>query len=93
MKNLELIGKKIRIIEMKNEPQYTNKEGIVDLASDTSTKFRDVWSAKRLGVVGALIIGTGFIMSFIPKLYTLASGGINPGGKAIYDEAAKREGK
>ena len=57
------------------------------------TKFRDNWCGKRIGTVGALIFLTGFIMSFIPKLYTLASGGINPGGKAIYDEAAKREGK
>ena len=70
-----------------------DKEGLINLAQETIVKFRDSWSAKRLGTIGAMIIGTGFIMSFIPKLYTLASGGINPGGKAIYDEAAKRESK
>ena len=69
------------------------KNGIVDLASDTVKKFCDSWSIKRVGTIGALIFGTGYIMSFIPKIYTWASGGINPGGKAIYDEAAKREGK
>ena len=34
MKNLELIGKKIRIIEMTGEPQYTGKEGIVERIDD-----------------------------------------------------------
>ncbi|MBQ3220574.1 MAG: DUF4314 domain-containing protein [Clostridia bacterium] len=34
MKNIELLGKKIRIIEMKHEPQYTNKEGIVERVDD-----------------------------------------------------------
>ena len=43
--------------------------------------------------MAAMIFLTGYIMSFIPKLYTLASGGINPAGKAIYAEAEKREGK
>ncbi|MBQ4646259.1 MAG: hypothetical protein IJB79_02810 [Candidatus Gastranaerophilales bacterium] len=68
-------------------------DGIINLATEAIDKFRNVWTMKRLGTIGALIFGTGFIMSFIPKLYTLASGGVNPGGKAIYDEAAKREGK
>ena len=34
MKNIEFLGKKIRIIEMKNEPQYVNKEGIVERVDD-----------------------------------------------------------
>ena len=73
----------------------TNKDekGFINLATETNSKFKDTWTSKRIGTIGALIFGTGIIMSFIPKLYTLASGGINPGGKAIYDEAAKREGK
>ena len=69
------------------------KNGIVDLANNTVKNFCNNWSIKRVGTIGALIFGTGYIMSFIPKIYTWASGGINPGGKAIYDEAAKREGK
>ncbi len=34
MKNLELIGKKMRIIEMQGEPQYTGKEGTVRHVDD-----------------------------------------------------------
>lgn len=34
MKNLELIGKRIRIIEMYGEPQYTGKEGSITHIDD-----------------------------------------------------------
>lgn len=68
-------------------------KGLINLATENINKFRDIWSGKRIGTVGALILGTGILMSFIPKLYTLASGSINPAGAAIYNEAAKREEK
>ena len=69
------------------------KEEIIDLAQKTIQKFEKQWRGKRGFTMAAMIFLTGYIMSFIPKLYTLASGGINPGGKAIYAEAQKREGK
>ena len=68
-------------------------KGLINLATENINNFRDIWSGKRIGTVGALILGTGILMSFIPKLYTLASGSINPAGAAIYNEAAKREEK
>lgn len=98
-------GDKIGAIGFDNYVKYINAfaedyakankgaDGVINLAKENIDKFRDSWCLKRLGVVTAMIFLTGYIMSFIPKLYTLASGGINPAGKAIYDEAAKREGK
>lgn len=71
----------------------TDKNGIVKLTQKTIDQFRDVARIKRFGIVAAMIFLTGYIMSFIPKLYTLASGGTNPAGAAIYDEAQKREAK
>ncbi len=66
---------------------------LINLAQDTIKKFESAWRGKRGFTMAAMIFLTGYIMSFIPKLYTLASGGINPAGKAIYAEAQKREGK
>ena len=71
----------------------TDKNGIVNLAKEAIDKFRNSGRIKRFGTIAAMIFLTGYIMSFIPKLYTYASGGTNPGGKAIYAEAQKREGK
>ena len=76
-----------------NKKVIADDKEIIDLAQQTIKKFEGLWRGKRLYTVAAMIFLTGYIMSFIPKLYTLASGGINPGGKAIYAEAQKREGK
>ena len=70
-----------------------NKDGLINLSEKAVKEFKDVRCGGRVLTVISMILGTGVIMSFIPKLYTLASGGVNPGGKAFYDEAAKREGK
>ena len=66
---------------------------MINLADEAINNFKNNWCGKRVFTVGAMIFLTGYIMSFIPKLYTLASGGTNPAGAAIYDEAQKREAK
>ena len=42
--------------------------------------------------LASMIFLTGVIMSFIPKLYTLVSGTVNPNASAIYNEAEKKGG-
>ena len=37
-----LVGKKIHIVNMKGEPQYINKEGIVELVDD-SDQLHGTW--------------------------------------------------
>ena len=69
------------------------QDGLINLADESINNFKNSWCGKRILTVGAMIFLTGYIMSYIPKIYTFFSGGINPAGKAIYDEAAKREGK
>ena len=76
-----------------NKQTIGNDKEVINLAQDAIKKFEKSWRGKRGFTIAAMIFLTGYIMSFIPKLYTLASGGINPGGKAIYAEAEKREGK
>ena len=71
----------------------TGKDGFVNLAKDAIHQFENSARIKRAGTMAAMIFLTGYIMSFIPKLYTFFSGSTNPAGKAIYAEAQKREGK
>lgn len=70
-----------------------DKKGMINLGQEAIENFKNSCRIKRFGTIAAMIFLTGYVMSFIPKLYTLASGGTNPAGKAIYAEAKKREGK
>ena len=60
-------------------------KGIID--SDTIKNFKNSWVGKRALVISSMIGLTGICMSFIPKIYTWASGGVNPNASAIYNEA------
>lgn len=53
------------------------------------SEFKNTWIGKRILTVAGMIFITGILMAQIPKLYTLASGRINPNATAIYDEAEK----
>lgn len=65
----------------------------VELSKNAIESFEETWLGKRITVVASMIVLTGVVMSIIPKLYTLASGGVNPNAASIYNEAQKREGK
>lgn len=69
------------------------KNGIVDLTASAISKFKTNWVGKRAMTIASMILLTGTIMTFIPKLYTLASGTRNPNGEGVYEEAKRREGK
>ena len=58
-------------------------------SSDTVSKFKTGWLGKRLALIVSMVGVTGFLMSFVPKLYTHFSGNVNPNAKAIYNEADK----
>ncbi|MBQ8847698.1 MAG: hypothetical protein IJ003_01995 [Candidatus Gastranaerophilales bacterium] len=66
--------------------------GIV--AKDSIKSFRNSWYGKRIGVIASMIGITAAIMTTVPKIYTKASGKINPNASAIYDAANnKKEAK
>ena len=56
-------------------------------------KFTDFRAGSRVLTNISMLIGTIAFCSIIPKLYTLASGGVNPNAASIYNEVQKREGK
>lgn len=53
------------------------------------TKFKNNYIGKRVLTIACMFVITGKLMSYIPRLYTWASGGINPNAKNIYNEASK----
>lgn len=53
--------------------------------------FKKSWVGKRALIAFNMIALTGFLMSQIPKLYTMASGKVNPNASVIYDEAKKKD--
>lgn len=55
--------------------------------------FKISWLGKRGMIIASMIGITGVLMSVIPKIYTWASGGVNPNASAIYDEAGKTTNK
>lgn len=69
-----------------------NKE-LIKISKDAIQSFEKTWLGKRMIIASSMIILTGVLMSMIPKLYTLASGGVNPNAANIYNEAKKREGE
>lgn len=66
---------------------------IVKLGSKAIESFEKSWLGKRMIIASSMIVVTGILMSMIPKLYTLASGGVNPNAVNIYEEAKKKEEK
>ena len=67
----------------------TMKNGASKVTNEAVQNFKSGWLAKRMGIIAAMIGVTGFAMSYIPKLYTKASGNVNPNAKEIYKEAEK----
>lgn len=68
-------------------------EEVINLTKDAISAFKKSWMGKRALTIISMIALTGVVMSIIPKLYTLASGSVNPNAANIYDEAKKREGE
>ena len=62
-----------------------------NLNADNIKKFKTNWLGKRAITCLSMFFITGILMYQIPKLYTKASGRINPNASAIYDEAKKRD--
>ena len=77
------------IVNYLTDFRKTFKDGTTKVTSEAVQKFKSGWLAKRLGIIGAMVCVTGFAMSFVPKIYTLASGNVNPNAKVIYKEAEK----
>ena len=68
------------------------KNNTIDLSDDTIKSFKRNWFGKRALTLASMILLTGTLMSFIPKIYTFFSGKENPNGQGVYAEAQKRGG-
>ncbi len=68
-----------------------SKDGIINATQDNISKFKSSFMGKRILTFASMFAITGILMSFIPKVYTLASGRINPNATAIYKEADKNK--
>lgn len=66
-----------------------SKDNIIKATQKNIDSFRNNWIGKRLIVAFSMFAFTGFLMTFIPKIYTKVSGNINPNAVAIYNEAEK----
>lgn len=71
--------------------KFSTKDGNVKVSSDLIESFKKSWLGKRFITVASMFFITGILMSFIPKIYTWASGGVNPNASAIYNEAKKTD--
>ena len=67
---------------------YVNKFG-ADKAN--IEKFKSIALGRRSLIIVSMVAITGILMSQIPKIYTKASGKVNPNASAIYDEAKKNQ--
>lgn len=65
-------------------------ENLIDTSLNTIKTFSNKWISKRLFVMFWMIVVTGMLMRNIPRLYTKASGKINPNASGVYSEAEKR---
>ncbi len=70
-----------------------NKDNLSTITEDMVKSFKNTWFGKRVFIFGSMFAITAFLMSFIPKIYTLASGKVNPNASTIYDEAQKGDKK
>lgn len=62
----------------------TDAKGVT---SENIASFKSSWLGKRALTVLGMVFITGVLMTQIPKIYTKASGKVNPNASAIYDEA------
>ena len=68
-----------------------SKDNLLNATEENVKNFKKTMSGARLATIAGMIAITGFLMSFVPKIYTLASGNVNPNATAIYNEAEKEE--
>ncbi len=71
--------------------QNTADGGIVKTNSNLINGFKNNLTGKRLFTMFNMIILTGLLMRQIPKLYTKATGKVNPNAVNIYNEASNRK--
>lgn len=64
-----------------------NKDGFEQVTQDAINSFKRTWIGKRHFIFASMFAVTAIVVSFVPKLYTMASGKINPNASAIYNEA------
>ena len=69
-----------------------NNGDTLNATEENIKAFRKSFLGKRIITVASMFAFTGLLMSFIPKIYTWASGGVNPNASAIYKEADKNKG-
>ncbi len=69
-----------------------NNSDTLNATEENIKAFRKSFLGKRIITVASMFAFTGLLMSFIPKIYTWASGGVNPNASAIYKEADKNKG-
>ena len=69
------------------------KNGVWEAKQNDIQNFKTSFLGKRVLTFASMFAITGVLMSFIPKIYTWASGGVNPNATAIYKEADKNEKK
>lgn len=69
-----------------------NNDDTLNATKENIKAFRKSFLGKRIITVASMFAFTGLLMSFIPKIYTWASGGVNPNASAIYKEADKNKG-
>ena len=71
--------------------KFSTSNNLVKITNDTINSFKKSWLGKRFVTAASMFFITGVLMSYIPKIYTWASGGVNPNESAIYDEAKKND--
>lgn len=62
-------------------------EDAKEITSKSIQSFKTSWLGKRAATFLSMIFITGVLMTQIPKIYTKASGKVNPNASAIYNEA------
>jgi len=77
------------IVHYATDFKKTLKDGTSKVTANAVETFKSGWVAKRFGIIVAMVGITGLAMSYIPKIYTMASGNVNPNAKTIYSEAEK----
>ena len=71
--------------------KFSKDGNMLDATKENINNFKNSFLGKRVIAFISMFAITGVLMSFIPKIYTWASGGVNPNASAIYDEAGKNK--
>lgn len=61
-----------------------------NITNDTINAFKRNFVGKRVLTAASMFFGTMVVLSQIPKIYTKATGKINPTAAAVYDQANKK---